>query len=125
LNAIGDVVRWSIDDLGAQVHSFHRRRVDQAIHIMTDAAGSVNREIMAELGVTVLDSYITVGEKCLPEAHFTPEELYAAMRRGEKVSTSQASVYERQEHYESLLQRYRGPLSLCRFCLYGELRSGS
>ena len=113
LAAIGDVVRWSVDDLGAQVHSFRRRRVEQAIHIMTDAAGSVNRENMAELGVTILDSYITVGEKCLPEAHFTPEELYAAMRRGDRVSTSQASVCERREHYESVLQRYPQVLYLC------------
>ncbi|MCL5808723.1 MAG: DegV family EDD domain-containing protein [Deltaproteobacteria bacterium] len=111
--AIGDVVRWSADDLGAQVRSFRRRKVDQAIHIMTDAAGSVNRENMAELGVTVLDSYITVGGKCLPEAHVTPEELYAAMRRGGKVSTSQASVYERREHYQSVLQRYPQVLYLC------------
>jgi len=113
LAAVGDVVRWSVDDLGAQVHSFRRRRVEQAIHIMTDAAGSVNRENMAELGVTILDSYITVGEKCLPEAHFTPEELYAAMRRGDRVSTSQASVYERREHYQSVLQRYPRVLYLC------------
>ena len=106
LAAVGDVVRWSVDDLGAQVHSFRRRRVEQAIHIMTDAAGSVNREDMAELGVTLLDSYITIGEKCLPEGHVSPEDLYAAMRRGVKVSTSQASVYERRECYQSALQRY-------------------
>ncbi len=80
---------------------------------MTDAAGSVNRENMAELGVTLLDSYITVGEKSLPETHFAPEELYAAMRRGVKVSTSQASVFERHEHYQSVLQRYPRVLYLC------------
>jgi uncharacterized protein len=113
LAAVGDVVRWSVDDLGAQVRAFRRRRVEQAIHIMTDAAGSVNRENMAELGVTLLDSYITIGEKCLPESHFTPEELYVAMRRGDKVSTSQASVYERREHYQSALQRYPRVLYLC------------
>ena len=113
LAAVGDVVRWSVDDLGAQVHAFRRRKVEQAIHIMTDAAGSVNRESMAELGVTVLDSYLTIGEKCLPEAHVSPEELYAAMRRGDKVSTSQASVYERREHYQSVLERYPRVLYLC------------
>ena len=113
LAAVGDVVRWSVDDLGAQVHAFRRRKVEQAIHIMTDAAGSVNRESMAELDVTVLDSYLTIGEKCLPEAHFSPEELYTAMRRGDKVSTSQASVYERREHYQSVLERYPQVLYLC------------
>jgi uncharacterized protein len=113
LASVGDVVRWSVDDLGAQIHSFRRRRVEQAIHIMTDAAGSVNRENTADLDVTILDSYITVEGKCLPESHFTPEELYAAMRGGGKVSTSQASVFERREHFQSVLQRYPRVLYLC------------
>lgn len=113
LAAVGEVIRWSADDLDAQVRSFRRRRVDLPIHIMTDAAGSVNRENTADLGVTLLDSYITVGDKCLPETHFAPEELYAAMRRGVKVSTSQASVFERHQYYQSLLERYPRILYLC------------
>jgi DegV family protein with EDD domain len=111
--AVGEVVRWSADDLDAQVRSFRRRRIDLPIHIMTDAAGSVNRENTAELGLTLLDSYITVGDKCLPETHFASEELYAAMRRGVRVSTSQASVFERHQYYQSLLQRYPRVLYLC------------
>lgn len=113
LAAVGQVVRWSADDLGAQVRSFRRRRIDLPIHIMTDAAGSVNRENTAELGVTLLDSYITIGDKCLPETHFTPEELYGAMRRGVRVSTSQASVFERHQYYQRLLQRHPRVLYLC------------
>jgi DegV family protein with EDD domain len=113
LAAFGKVVRWSADDLGAQVRSFRRRPVEQAVHIMTDAAGSINRETTAGLGVTILESYITVGEKSLPETHFTPEELYAAMCRGVKASTAQASVFERHEHYRSVLDRYPRVLYLC------------
>jgi hypothetical protein len=113
LAAVGEVIRWSADDLDAQVRSFRRRRVDLPIHIMTDAAGSVNRENTAELGLTLLDSYITVGDKCLPETHFAAEDLYAAMRRGVKVSTSQASVFERHQYYQGLLQRYPRVLYLC------------
>ena len=113
LAAVGDVVRWSVDDLDAQIRSFRKRRIDLPIHIMTDAAGSVNRENTAELSLTLLDSYITVGDKCLPETHFASEELYAAMRRGVRVSTSQASVFERHQYYQSLLQRYPRVLYLC------------
>jgi DegV family protein with EDD domain len=113
LAAVGDVIRWSADDLDTQINSFRRRRVDLPIHIMTDAAGSVNRENTAELGLTLLDSYITVGYKCLPETHFAPEEIYAAMRRGAKVSTSQASVFERHQYYQSLLERYPRVLYIC------------
>ena len=80
---------------------------------MTDAAGSISREITADLGVTILESYITVGERSLPETHFAAEELYAAMRRGVKVSTAQASVFERHEHYRSVLDRYSRVLYLC------------
>jgi hypothetical protein len=111
--AVGEVVRWSADDLDAQVRFFRRRKIDLPIHIMTDAAGSVNRENTAELGLTLLDSYITIGDKCLPETHFASEELYAAMRRGVRVSTSQASVFERHQYYQSLLQRYTRILYLC------------
>ena len=80
---------------------------------MTDAAGSISREATADLGVTILDSYITIGERSLPETHIVPEELYAAMRRGVKVSTAQASVFERHEHYQSVLDRYPRVLYLC------------
>ncbi|HOG07736.1 MAG: DegV family EDD domain-containing protein [Syntrophales bacterium] len=113
LGAFGDVVRWFVDDLDAQVHSFRRRRVEAAVHILTDAAGSVNRQNTAQLGITLLDSYLTVGDKCLPETHFAPEELYDAMRRGVKVSTSQASVFERHQYYQSVLERYPRVLYLC------------
>lgn len=113
LAAFGEVVRWSADDLGAQVRSFRQRPVEQAVHIITDAAGSFSRETSAGLGVTILSSYITLGERSLPETHFVPEELYAAMRRGVKVSTAQASVFERHEHYQSALERYSRILYLC------------
>ena len=80
---------------------------------MTDAAGSISREVTADLGVTILDSYITVGDRSLPETPFRPEELYSAMRRGSKVSTAQASVFERHEHYRSVLDCHPRVLYLC------------
>lgn len=113
LAAFGKVVRWSADDLGAQVRSFGGRPAEQGVHIMTDAAGSISRAMAAELGVTLLESYITAGERSLPETHFSPEELYEAMRRGVKVSTAQASLFERHQHYRSVLDRYPRVLYLC------------
>lgn len=113
LAAFGKVVRWCADDIGEQIRSFRRRPADQAVHIMTDAAGSISRETAAGLGITILDSYITIRERSLPETHFAPEELYAAMRRGVKVSTAQASIFERHEHYRSVLERYPRVLYLC------------
>ena len=125
LAALGEVVRWSVDDLDAQVNAFRRRPAGQALHIMTDAAGSVNREQAAELGITLLASYISLGERSLPETHLAPEELYAAMRRGVKVSTSQASLFERHECYRSVLNRHQRVLYLARrFRLHRECRRG-
>ena len=112
LAALGDVLRWTADDLDAQVDAFRRRPAGQALHIMTDAAGSVSRELAAELGITLLSSYIAIGERSLPETHLVPEELYAAMRSGVKVSTSQASLFERHECYLSALNRHSRVLYL-------------
>lgn len=105
LAAFGKVVRWSSDDLAEQISS-RRQSAEQGIHIVTDAAGSISRTAAAELGVTLLESYITAGDQSLPETHFVPEELYEAMRRGVRVSTAQASVFERHQHYRSVLDRY-------------------
>jgi hypothetical protein len=63
--------------------------------------------------MTLLDSYITSGETCLPETHFNPTDLYAGMRQGLKVVTSQASIFERHQHYESALSLYEKVLYLC------------
>ncbi len=110
--ALGEVVRWSVDDLGAQVDAFRKRPAGQAVHIMTDAAGSLTREEAGRLGITLLASYISIAGRSLPETHLSPEELYPAMRRGVKVSTSQASLFERQERYRSVLERHRRVLYL-------------
>jgi len=113
VETIAPVVRWSVDDLTRQTTDFGRTAVHGPVHIMTDAAGSLTREGARRLGITLLDSYLTVGERCLPETLFAPEELFEAMRRGVRVSTSQASVLERQQTYESVLGRYGRVLYLC------------
>jgi DegV family protein with EDD domain len=113
LAACGEILRWAADDLGAQVSSFSRQHGAGIVHVVTDAAGSVSRETATELGMTLLESYVTIGERALPETRLQPGELYGAMRRGEKVSTSQASLFERHECYRSVLERYPRVLYLC------------
>jgi len=56
---------------------------------------------------------ITIGEKSQPETCIIPSDLYAAMRSGIKVSTSQASMFERHQHYRHLLDHYQKILYLC------------
>jgi uncharacterized protein len=113
IEAIGDIVAWSDDDLGTQVARFRSQKTSGCIHIMTDAAGSVTREDSDAYGLTLLDSYITVGERSLPETLFSPSELYRRMREGIKVSTSQASIFERHQHYQSVMTQHDRVLYLC------------
>ena len=110
---LGSVVNWEDDNMASQIKEFMQPNTDQTLHIMTDAAGSVTRQDAGKYNLTLLNSYITVGEKCLPETYFHQEELYSAMRQGVKVSTAQASVYERHQCYASALSLHENVLYLC------------
>jgi DegV family protein with EDD domain len=113
LKGVGDVVCWAADDLGEQTRRFSRPKVRQALHMMTDAAGSVTREDAAALGITLLDSYITFGRNSLPETYVDPDRLFETMRKGGKVSTSQASLFERHQAYSKVLSLYPKVVYLC------------
>jgi uncharacterized protein len=113
IELIGDVVNWTDDNMDSQIKKFKRQSKRKAIHIITDAAGSVTREDSNKLGFTLLDSYIIAGDKSLPETHFPPSELYKSMRGGVKVSTSQASVFERHQFYQRILAQYKEILYIC------------
>jgi hypothetical protein len=113
IGKLGSMLNWEEDNLALQTREFMNAETGQMLHIMTDAAGSVTRKDAKKYGLTLLNSYLAVGEKCLPETYFNSEEVYAAMRQGLKVSTSQASVYERHQIYESVLNRFEKILYLC------------
>lgn len=111
LEASAQVVDWSEETI-VPVHRSDRGMA-QPVHIMTDAAGSFCRDDARALGVTLLSSYLVVGEQAWPETLFDPERLYAAMLAGTKVSTAQSSVFERHQSYLSAVSRYRKVLYLC------------
>ena len=113
VESLGDVSQWSDDNIGEQIARFRRNDIQPCVHIMTDAAGSVTREDSHNLKMTLLDSYITAGNISLPETLFPPLELYRSMRSGVKVSTSQASIFERHQHYQSVLNQYERIVYLC------------
>jgi hypothetical protein len=113
IGKLGSMLNWEEDNLALQTQEFMSAKIGQILHIMTDAAGSVTRKDAQKYGLTLLNSYLTVGEKCLPETYFNSEEVYAAMQQGVRVSTAQASVYERHQIYESVLNRFEKVLYLC------------
>ena len=113
LAACGKIISWADDDLAAQTSVFARPAALSAVHIMTDAAGSITREDAAALGLTLLDSYITMGDTSLPETCFSPDDIYRAMNEGCRCSTAQASMDERHRHYASVLGLNKDVLYLC------------
>jgi uncharacterized protein len=112
ITGLGNLVKWEDDNLASQIKEFKHSNTGP-LHIMTDAAGSLTNQDARRYGFTLLNSYLTIGDKCLPETYFQPAELYNAMKKEIKVSTSQASIYERHQFYESVLERFEKVLYLC------------
>jgi hypothetical protein len=110
---LGSMLHWEEDNLSYQIKEFMNAQAGQSMNVMTDAAGSLTRADAKKYGITLLNSYLTVGDKCMPETYYQPEELYDPMRQGIKVSTSQASVYERHQFYQAALARFEKVLYLC------------
>ena len=118
MSALGSVMTWEDDNLSTQIKDFMNAPVNSKLHIMTDAAGSLTRDDAKKYGFTLLNSYLNVGEKSLPETYFHPDELYSAMSAGVKVSTSQSSIFERHQFYTSVLARFEKVLYLCVGSIY-------
>jgi uncharacterized protein len=113
LGRLGNVIQVAADDLGRQTGAFPTVCLRQALHVVTDSAASVTREDAAREGISLLDSYVNLGNRSIPESCLDPETLYRAMREGVKVSTSQSSVFERHQQYEKLTSLFPRSLYLC------------
>ena len=113
LESFGKVVRWSDEVIEGEVDRTGDRPAAGSVHVMTDAAGSVTRQEAKRLGMTLLDSYIVFDEQTVPETLVNPGTLYGAMRGGQRVTTAQASDFERHQCYQSVLSRHRRVLYLC------------
>jgi DegV family protein with EDD domain len=113
LSSLGEVVNWSDEAMDPMIHigenkSFLKNR----IRIMSDAAGSIPLELARAHGIILLDSYIVTTDQAHPESLFSPEQLYSLMQKGVKISTAQASRYERHLHYQAACKQYGNVLYL-------------
>ncbi len=114
LASMGHLARWSANPiLPREVHHAPADAPSASIHIMTDAAGSLTREYARSLGITLLDSYVITPETSFPETFMDPSSLYGLLRAGNKVTTAQASVYERHQRYQSVLDQHGKVLYIC------------
>ncbi len=103
---IGEIVQWTDDDIDQQVEKRKSTNRNHPIHIVTDAAGSLTRDDAQKIGISLLNSYIVTKKMSLPETLFEPDKLYGMMRAGEKVSTSQASDFERHQIYQRVMDQH-------------------
>lgn len=113
LETLGEVVQWSEEALESGERGKEALSVKPEVRIVTDAAGSITRKKAREMGITLLDSYIVEKNKSLPETVVSPEALYGSMLKGIRVTTAQASGYEREQRYQSIVSRYTHALYLC------------
>jgi hypothetical protein len=114
LGSFGDIVHWSAEEIDQKTAEHSADPAEKsALHIVTDAAGSMTRAMARHYGITLLDSYIITGDSSRPESLYRPEQLYARMRKGVKITTAQASTYERHQHYQSICQQFGSSLYLC------------
>ncbi len=112
--SMGRIVSWADDSIESQVREFGNDfGKNRPTRIMTDAAGSLTRAQAARAGITLLDSYITAGETSLPETLCDSAQIYSLLQSRVKVTTSQASVFEREQIYQGMLEQYENVLYIC------------
>ena len=106
LTRLGQMSDWHAEPLTAEPFQGKTATKDQAVRVMTDAAGSLTRAEAKALGVILLDSYLVMDGRRVPETLLDPQQLYRAMDAGRPVSTAQGSLFGRHQSYESALSRH-------------------
>ncbi len=114
LNTFAEVLDWSDEPIEqVAVKPFSEPAESQCVHLMTDSAGSMTREMARQHSISLLDSYIIAADHSRPESLYNAEDVYALMRAGQRVTTAQASTFERHHHYQRVCSQYRKTLYLC------------
>ncbi|MCB2149314.1 MAG: DegV family protein, partial [Deltaproteobacteria bacterium] len=106
LEALGEIVDWQVESMDARGDIAVSRGDGKSVHVMTDAAGSITREEARTLGITLLDSRLVVDDRSASETLFEAPLMYRAMSGGRRVSTAQASVFQKHQSYQSALGRH-------------------
>jgi len=97
LSEIGRIVSWKDSPLSGTLNSLPSgqpnspHRHTGAVRVITDAAGSLPRELAEQEGIILFDSQIVIAGQAWPESQVDPAELYRWMCLGERVSTAQAA----------------------------------
>lgn len=108
LGALGEITHWRDERIELAAEPAPGQGPHGPLHIMTDAAASLPRELARQAGITLLDSYLVVDGESRPESLYAPEAIYSLLRHGKKITTAQASNFERFQHYDSTCRQF-GP----------------
>ena len=106
LESMGEIVDWQVETMALRDPGPFSAAGSGSVHILTDAAGSLDPETACEIGVSLLDSYLVVGDRSVSETLFDPQQLYQVMTDGRRISTAQASLFQKHQSYESVLGRF-------------------
>jgi DegV family protein with EDD domain len=110
---LGSITAWDAEPIITRPQTAHRPSPPNTVGVITDAAGSITLERAAELGITLMDSFIVTDDGASPETLAGPARIYADMARGKRVMTAQASVFQRHETFRKVLGEYDQILYLC------------
>lgn len=113
VSEIGAITAWDDEPITTRPENAPARTPPNTVGIITDAAGSITLDRAAELGITLMDSFIVTDDGGCPETLADPARIYADMARGKRVMTAQASVFQRQETFRKVLEQYGRVLYLC------------
>jgi DegV family protein with EDD domain len=106
LEKLGEIVDWRAEPMETHGTMPFSKVDGQSVRVMTDAAGSITRAEARMLGITLLDSQLVVGDGSHPETLFDAQRMYRAMSAGRRVSTAQASVFQKHQSYQSAVGRH-------------------
>lgn len=113
MGQLGEVVAWTHEPITVENASHKLPTLNQGgVHLITDAAGSLPRDLARQHDITLLDSYVVTADGARPETLCDPVSIYDRMRRGERVTTAQASRAERHELYRGLCEQFGRTLYL-------------
>lgn len=113
VSEIGSITAWDAEPIITRPQKAPARTDPNTVGIITDAAGAITLERAAELGITLMDSFIVTDDGGYPETLTDPAQIYADMTRGKRIMTAQASVFQRQETFRKVLEQYDRVLYLC------------
>ncbi|MBN2192092.1 MAG: DegV family EDD domain-containing protein [Polyangiaceae bacterium] len=113
LGALGRLLRFDTSALVPEARHCAGRTLSGRAKLVTDAAGSLSREVAESLGVELLESYVNLPDGSGPETQVDRNAVWSALRAGSRVTTAQAPIAQRHQRFAALLERHERVVYVC------------